>query len=116
MSDTHAPVWFITGCSTGFGRELASLVIARGWPTVVTARGKGRLDDLVEGHDNALAVDLDVTDSGQIVAAVKAAQDRFGRIDVLVNNAGYGYQATTRRARMRKSAPSSRPTCSACSP
>jgi len=94
MSYTHVPVWFITGCSTGFGRELARLVIARGWPTVVTARGKGRLDDLVEGHDNALAVDLDVTDSGQIVAAVKAAQDRFGRIDVLVNNAGYGYQAT----------------------
>jgi len=94
MSYTHVPVWFITGCSTGFGRELARLVIARGWPTVVTARGKGRLDDLVEGHDNTLAVDLDVTDSGQIVAAVKAAQDRFGRIDVLVNNAGYGYQAT----------------------
>lgn len=94
MTDTNAPVWFITGCSTGFGRELAKLVIARGWPTVVTARGKGRLDDLVEGHDNALAVDLDVTDGAQISAAVKAAEARFGRIDVLVNNAGYGYQAT----------------------
>jgi NAD(P)-dependent dehydrogenase (short-subunit alcohol dehydrogenase family) len=92
--DTH-PVWFITGCSTGFGRELAKLTVARGWPTIVTARDKARVADLVVGHEqNALAVDLDVTDAAQITAAVKAAQERFGRIDVLVNNAGYGYQAT----------------------
>jgi NAD(P)-dependent dehydrogenase (short-subunit alcohol dehydrogenase family) len=94
MADASAPVWFITGCSTGFGRELAKLTLDRGWPTVVTARDRSRLADLVEGYDNALAVDLDVTDAGQIAAAVKAAEDRFGRIDVLVNNAGYGYQAS----------------------
>jgi len=94
MADVSSPVWFITGCSTGFGRELAKLTLDRGWPTVVTARDKSRLADLVAGYDNALAVDLDVTDAGQIAAAVKAAEDKFGRIDVLVNNAGYGYQAS----------------------
>lgn len=95
----EAPVWFITGCSTGFGRELAKLTIARGWPTIVTARDKARVADLVAGHeDTALAVDLDVTDPAQIKAAAKAAEDRFGRIDVLVNNAGYGYQATVEEA------------------
>ena len=92
------PVWFITGCSTGFGRELAKLTIARGWPTIVTARGLARVADLVDGKDNALALELDVTDAGQIAAAVKAAEGRFGRIDVLVNNAGYGYQATIEEA------------------
>lgn len=94
MADNTSPVWFITGCSTGFGRELAKLTLDRGWPTVVTARDKSRLADLIAGYDNALAVDLDVTDEGQIAAAVKAAEEKFGRIDVLVNNAGYGYQAS----------------------
>lgn len=94
MADVSSPVWFITGCSTGFGRDLAKLTLDRGWPTVVTARDKSRLADLVAGYDNALALDLDVTDQGQIDAAVKAAEERFGRIDVLVNNAGYGYQAS----------------------
>ncbi|OCJ03656.1 short-chain dehydrogenase/reductase [Rhizobium sp. AC44/96] len=99
MSQDASPVWFITGCSTGFGRELATLTIARGWPTVVTARDKARVADLVAGHEeNALAVDLDVTDPTQVTAAAKAAQDRFGRIDVLVNNAGYGYQSTIEEA------------------
>ncbi|MBB5712583.1 oxidoreductase [Sphingomonas xinjiangensis] len=89
-----SPVWFITGCSTGFGRDLAQLVLNRGWPAVVTARGRDRVADLVEGHTEALALDLDVTDQAQIGEAVSAAQAKFGRIDVLVNNAGYGYQAT----------------------
>ncbi|MGN6820475.1 MAG: oxidoreductase [Sphingomonas sp.] len=88
------PVWFITGCSTGFGRELARLVLDRGWRAVVTARGADRVADIVEiAPDRALAFDLDVTDGKQIAAAVAATKDRFGRIDVLVNNAGYGYQA-----------------------
>ncbi|RWX76943.1 SDR family NAD(P)-dependent oxidoreductase [Neorhizobium lilium] len=93
MADTSTPVWFITGCSTGFGRELAKLTLAKGWPTVMTARDKSRVADLAEGTENGLALDLDVTDAGQVAAAVKAAEDKFGRIDVLVNNAGYGYQA-----------------------
>lgn len=95
MTTQTSPVWFITGCSTGFGHELAKLVIARGWRAVVTARDKGRLATLVEGHaDTTLALDLDVTKPDQVQAATKAAEARFGRIDVLVNNAGYGYQAT----------------------
>ena len=92
-SDT--PVWFITGCTSGFGRELATLVLDKGWRAVVTGRGKDRVADIVEGHQaNALALDLDVARRDQLEAAVKAATDRFGRIDVLVNNAGYGYQST----------------------
>ena len=89
------PVWFITGCSTGFGRELARLVLDRGHRAVVTARGVDRVADLVSlAPDRALAVDLDVADLAQIDAAVAAATARFGRIDVLANNAGYGYQST----------------------
>jgi NAD(P)-dependent dehydrogenase (short-subunit alcohol dehydrogenase family) len=95
MTLPASPVWFITGCSTGFGRDLAKLVLDRGWRAVVTARGKERVADLAEGHDDrALALDLDVTDQAQVDAAVAAAIARFGQIDVLVNNAGYGYQAT----------------------
>jgi NAD(P)-dependent dehydrogenase (short-subunit alcohol dehydrogenase family) len=94
MAQQETPVWFITGCSTGFGRELARLVLDRGWRAVVTARDKARVADLAEGHgDRALALDLDVTDEAQITAATRAAEERFGAIDVLVNNAGYGYQA-----------------------
>lgn len=94
MTIPASPVWFITGCSTGFGRDVARLVLDRGWRAVVTARGLDRVGDLVEGNDNALAVDLDVNNQPQIEAAVSAAKAKFGRIDVLVNNAGYGYQAT----------------------
>ena len=94
MDSQAAPVWFITGCSTGFGRHLAERVLARGWRAVVTAREKARVADLVQGsEDRALALALDVTQSGQIAAAVEAAHATFGAIDVLVNNAGYGYQA-----------------------
>ncbi|TXN05457.1 MULTISPECIES: oxidoreductase [unclassified Methylobacterium] len=89
------PVWFITGCSTGFGRELAKLVIARGWPAVVTARDRAKVADLAEGAaDRVLALSLDVTDPAQITQAVAETTQTFGRIDVLVNNAGYGYQSS----------------------
>jgi NAD(P)-dependent dehydrogenase (short-subunit alcohol dehydrogenase family) len=89
------PVWFITGCSTGFGRELAQLVLRRGWRAVVTARNASRVEDLTRGHEEkALALSLDVTKHDDIVAAVNEAEIRFGAIDVLVNNAGYGYQAS----------------------
>ncbi len=95
MTNEPSPVWFITGCSTGFGLELARAVLAKGYRAVVTARDKSRLVDLVEGAGGrALALDLDVTVPVQITAAVQAAEQRFGGIDVLVNNAGYGYQAT----------------------
>ena len=94
METQLMPVWFITGCSSGFGKELAKLVLERGWNAVVTARRPEQLQELVAGHEkNALAVKLDVTDAEQITAAVAAAQEKFGHIDVLVNNAGYGYLA-----------------------
>jgi NAD(P)-dependent dehydrogenase (short-subunit alcohol dehydrogenase family) len=89
------PVWLITGCSTGFGLELAKQVIARGDRVIVTARDKSRLADLVAGRESTtLALDLDVNRSDQIEASVKAAMERWGQVDVLVNNAGYGYLAT----------------------
>ncbi len=94
MTEQGSPVWFITGCSTGFGKELAKLVLARGWRAVVTARKVEQVQELVNGHDaDALALTLDVTDAEQVRAAVEQAEKRFGRIDVLVNNAGYGYLA-----------------------
>ena len=94
MEQQHLPVWFITGCSTGFGKELAKLVLQRGWRAVVTARNPDQLQEIVSGHENhALPLRLDVSDRTQMEAAVKATQDKFGRVDVLVNNAGYGYLA-----------------------
>ena len=94
MTINDNPVWFITGCSTGFGRELADLVLKRGWRAVVTARDPSKLQDLVSGfEDQALAVRLDVTDPAQVKESVRQAEQKFGRIDVLVNNAGYGYLA-----------------------
>ena len=88
------PVWFITGCSTGFGRELAKLVLARGWRAVVTARDASKVVDIAAGHDDrALILPLDVTRRAQIDEVVAQAKQRFGRIDALVNNAGYGYLA-----------------------
>ncbi|WP_321909417.1 MULTISPECIES: oxidoreductase [unclassified Paraburkholderia] len=94
-SQNATPVWFVTGCSTGFGRELARAVLARGWRCVASARNKASLDDLApEAGDRLLPVSLDVTDAAQIDAAVAAAHKQFGAVDVLVNNAGYGYQSS----------------------
>ena len=84
--------WLITGCSTGFGREIARAALEAGHSVVVTARKAGAVQEFVdEFGDRAVAVALDVTDPGQIAAAVSAADDAFGGIDVLVNNAGHGY-------------------------
>ncbi|RSU50410.1 oxidoreductase [Sphingomonas sp. S-NIH.Pt15_0812] len=94
MALAQDPVWFITGCSTGFGRSLAEAVLARGERVVATARDVARVADLEETSDRLLPLALDVTDDAQIAAAVDAARERFGRVDVLVNNAGYGYQAS----------------------
>lgn len=92
MANTTAPVWFITGCSTGFGRELATLILKRRWNAVITARDAAKVKDIAEGYENsALVLPLDVNNKEQIAAAVAKAQDHFGKIDVLVNNAGYGY-------------------------
>jgi NAD(P)-dependent dehydrogenase (short-subunit alcohol dehydrogenase family) len=86
--------WLITGCSTGLGRALAQAVIAAGHNAVVTARDARKVADLADGAtDRVLALPLDVTDPGQVTTAVRQAEDTFGGIDVLVNNAGYGYRA-----------------------
>jgi NAD(P)-dependent dehydrogenase (short-subunit alcohol dehydrogenase family) len=89
---TAKPVWFITGCSTGFGRELAKHLLELGYRVVVTARDPADVKDLA-ANGEALVLKLDVTNQGQIDAAIKAAGKKFGGIDVLVNNAGIGYFA-----------------------
>jgi NAD(P)-dependent dehydrogenase (short-subunit alcohol dehydrogenase family) len=84
-------VWFITGTSTGLGRALAEAVIARGDKLVATVRKKGTNSDLVsQAPDRVKIVTLDVTNSAQIQSTIQDAKEAFGRIDVLVNNAGYG--------------------------
>lgn len=85
-------VWLITGTSRGLGRALAEKVLEAGYRAVLTARNTEHLADLVEKFTHtALAVELDVTKSCQIGNALNAAEERFGGVDVLVNNAGYGY-------------------------
>ena len=82
--------WFITGASRGFGRALTEAALAAGDRVVATARRPEVLDDLAELHgDDLLAVPLDVTDSRAAPKALQAGVDRFGRLDVVVNNAGY---------------------------
>jgi NAD(P)-dependent dehydrogenase (short-subunit alcohol dehydrogenase family) len=91
--------WLITGCSTGLGRALAQAILARGDTVAATARDADSIQELVDTHpETALALTLDVTDRGQITRAVREAQERFGHIDVLVNNAGYGYRAAVEEA------------------
>jgi NAD(P)-dependent dehydrogenase (short-subunit alcohol dehydrogenase family) len=85
--------WLITGCSTGLGRALAEAVAKAGHNVVATARDQAKVADLAEGNDRVLALALDVTDPGQVSSAVAAAEKAFGGVDVLVNNAGYGYRA-----------------------
>jgi NAD(P)-dependent dehydrogenase (short-subunit alcohol dehydrogenase family) len=87
MNDSR--VWLISGSSSGFGRSLAEAALRTGDRVVATARPPNTLSDLVAAApDRVLAVALDVTDRVQIEAAVAAARSRFGRIDVLVSNAG----------------------------
>jgi NAD(P)-dependent dehydrogenase (short-subunit alcohol dehydrogenase family) len=86
--------WLITGCSTGLGRALAEAVIGTGHNAIVTARNVSGVADLAETTpERVLAVALDVTRPDQVVSAVQQAEERFGGVDVLVNNAGYGYRA-----------------------
>lgn len=92
MDKTKQPVWFITGCSTGFGRELSKLILQKGWNAVVTSRKLEDIQDITEGYDdNSLALSLDVNEKDQVRDAVAKAEEKFGKIDALVNNAGYGY-------------------------
>ncbi|TQF08056.1 SDR family NAD(P)-dependent oxidoreductase [Kitasatospora acidiphila] len=87
---THTHAWFITGSSRGFGRSLAGAALAAGDQVVATARRPEQLADLVEKYgDRVLPVALDVTDAAAARAAFTAAREKFGRVDVVVNNAGY---------------------------
>lgn len=86
--------WLITGCSTGLGRAMAEAVLRQGGNVVVTARNTATVDDIAAQYpETALALALDVTDQAQIQSAVDKGTERFGGIDVVVNNAGYGYRA-----------------------
>ena len=86
------PVWLVTGCSTGLGRNIAGHLLNLGYRVVVTARRTDRIDDL-KGRGEALVLPLDVTDRAQAETAVKTAEEASGGIDVLGNNAGIGYFA-----------------------
>jgi NAD(P)-dependent dehydrogenase (short-subunit alcohol dehydrogenase family) len=84
-------VWFITGTSRGFGREWAIAALERGDKVAATARNTATLNDLVDTYGEViLPIQLDVTDRAADFAAVKQAHDHFGRLDIVVNNAGYG--------------------------
>jgi len=84
-------VWLITGCSRGLGRALAEAVLVSGHKLVATARNPAQLTDLIERFgDQVRAIALDVTNAHAAENAIKTAVDAFGRLDVLVNNAGYG--------------------------
>ena len=86
--------WLITGCSTGLGRALAEAVVGAGHNAVVTARDVAKVTDLAEAApERVLPVALDVTQPAQVASAVQQAHERFAHVDVLVNNAGYGYRA-----------------------
>jgi NAD(P)-dependent dehydrogenase (short-subunit alcohol dehydrogenase family) len=94
MLQQNRSVWFITGCSTGLGREMAKLVLNRDYRAVVTARDPQKIHHVIAGRaGQALALKLDVTDAGQIADVVQKVEEKFGSIDVLVNNLGYDYMA-----------------------
>ena len=87
-------VWLITGCSTGLGRDLAKVVLSHGYRVAVTARKPEDVRDIVRAHENnAIALQLDVTNRDEAEGAVAETEKVFGKIDVLVNNAGIGYFA-----------------------
>ena len=94
--------WLITGCSSGLGRALAEAALEHGHNVVATARDATVLGDLADLHPTTvLATSLDVTDAAQVASAVALAEERFGAIDVLVNNAGYGYRAAVEEGQDR---------------
>jgi NADP-dependent 3-hydroxy acid dehydrogenase YdfG len=94
MSSGRDKVWFVTGCSTGMGRDIAREALVQGYRVMLTARNPDTLAELhAEFPQRSALARLDVIDGAQIASAVRRAREVFGRIDVLVNNAGYGYLA-----------------------
>jgi len=105
---TAAKIWFITGTSKGFGRIWAEAALGRGDKVIATARDPKTLSDLVAHFGpNVLPLALDVTDEAAVTSAVKQGHEHFGRLDVVVNNAGFGLFGTieevTRPRRVRRS-------------
>jgi NAD(P)-dependent dehydrogenase (short-subunit alcohol dehydrogenase family) len=87
-------IWFVTGSSRGFGREIVEAALKRGDRVVATARNPGQLDDLAKAYgEHVLTLGLDVTDSAAAKRAVDAALTSFGSLDIVVNNAGYADSA-----------------------
>lgn len=91
MTATQKTVWFITGAGRGMGIDIAHAALAAGHSVVATGRNAARVEAAIGAHENLLAVALDITDPDAAASAAQAAVDRFGRIDVLVNNAGNFY-------------------------
>lgn len=94
MSENYEgrPIWLITGCSRGLGRELAEMALEAGNIVVVTARRVEDVRDLAVSYpDTAIAVEMDVTNGNSVVSAIRIVEKKFRRIDVLVNNAGKRY-------------------------
>ena len=107
-------VWFITGTSKGFGRVWAEAALARGDQVAATARDPETLSALTKAYgEQVAALKLDVTNKAQVEAAIAETQKRFGRLDVVVNNAGYGLFGAVEEVRRRKPVRKSKPTCSA---
>jgi NAD(P)-dependent dehydrogenase (short-subunit alcohol dehydrogenase family) len=90
MIDISTAVWLVTGCSSGFGKAISAQLAAAGTPVVATARDVGTLGHLPDDAPHVVKAALDVTDPASIAAAVDTAMQRFGRIDIIVNNAGIG--------------------------
>lgn len=94
MTENNGKVWLITGCSSGFGRSLTNAALKQGDRVIATARQPEQLQHFIEQYpDTAKTIALDVTDKNQVKTAVEFAKETFGRIDVLVNNAGYALVA-----------------------
>jgi NAD(P)-dependent dehydrogenase (short-subunit alcohol dehydrogenase family) len=88
---TDKKIWFVTGAGRGLGIDIAQKALAAGHAVVATGRKADRVLQAIGAHDNLLAVSLDITDPDAAIAAAQTAVDRYGRIDVLVNNAGNFY-------------------------
>lgn len=91
--------WLITGCSSGLGRSIAQEVLKSGYSAVVTSRNVKDVQDLADAYpETALALSLDVSDKNQIADVIVQAEKRFDKIDVLINNAGYGFRGAIEEA------------------
>ena len=111
MSDKK--VFLITGASRGMGVDIARAALIAGHAVVATARKTENIVQALGEHENLLAVKLDITNEADAEATIQATTDRFGRLDVLINNAGSFRAGSSRRSPPTTSGPRSRPTCSA---